>query len=70
MPAPIFDDDPPVVLRPSLTTRQVRDLVGLVLVVLGAIGLIVAAWLWAPLAGLATASVACVVGGLALGYDW
>jgi hypothetical protein len=53
-----------------MTPRQWRDLIGLVLVLLGVVGLVVTAWLWHPLAGLAATSAALVGAGIALGYDW
>lgn len=53
-----------------MSARQWRDLIGLVLIVLGVIGLITAACIWSPLAGFAAGSLALVLTGLALGYDW
>ena len=53
-----------------MTARQVRDLIGLALIVLGAAGLVVAACLWSPLAGFAAGSLTLVLVGLALSYDW
>jgi hypothetical protein len=71
VPAPIFDEDVAVQVRqPPMTARQWRDLIGLALVILGVVGLVVTAWLWHPLAGLAATSAALVAAGLALGYDW
>lgn len=53
-----------------MTARQWRDLIGLILVVVGIVGLVVTAWLWQPLAGMAATSAALVGAGVALGYDW
>jgi hypothetical protein len=53
-----------------MSSREVRDLIGLVLVVVGVVGLVVTAWIWHPLAGMAATSAALVVAGIALGYDW
>jgi hypothetical protein len=73
VPAPIIE--PPVrregvVVRRRMSSREVRDLIGLVLTVLGALGLVTTAWIWHPLAGMAATSAALVVAGIALGYDW
>lgn len=73
MPAPIIE--PPVqrdgvVVRRRMSPREVRDLIGLVLAVVGVAGLVVTAWVWHPLAGMAATSAALVVAGIALGYDW
>lgn len=70
VPAPIFDESTVVAVRPGMTPRQWRDLIGLVLVLLGVVGLVVTAWLWHPLAGLAATSATLVAAGIALGYDW
>lgn len=70
MPAPIFDEPVVASSRTPVDWRQVRDLVGLMLVVVGVIGLVVTAWIWHPLAGLAATFGACVGLGFALGYDW
>jgi hypothetical protein len=71
VPSPIFDESTTLTTpRPATDWRQVRDLLGLLLVLVGGVGLVVTAWLWNPLAGAAALSVACIAGGLALGYDW
>lgn len=53
-----------------MSVREVRDLIGLLLVIIGAIGLVVTAWIWDPLAGVAALFVAIIAGGIALGTDW
>lgn len=73
MPVPIFE--PPVATsrpaaRQRMTVRELRDLIGLALVILGVLSLVVTAWLWHPLAGMAATSAALIVAGIALGYDW
>lgn len=71
MPAPIFDDAQPAVpARAPMDWRQLRDTLGLLLILFGAVGLVVTAWVWHPLAGAAVLSVALIAAGVILGLDW
>lgn len=70
MPAPIFDEPTTLPARPPVDWRQVRELVGVLLVVIGVVGLVVVAWLWNPLAGGAATFTAILALGVALGIDW
>jgi hypothetical protein len=52
-----------------LSAAQIRELVALTLVVLGALGVGISATLWHPLAGLAVFSIELIAAGLVLGLD-
>ena len=71
MPAPIFTDPTSTPSRrPRLDPRQVRDLLSILLIVVGVVGLVVTAWAWHPLAGLAVMFAATFGLGVFLGLDW
>lgn len=54
---------------PLLTARQVRDLLGIVLVIVGIVGTLVVAFLAHPLAGFGLLAVDATVLGAYLCYD-
>lgn len=55
--------------RPRVDPRLVREVVAVLLLVAGAAGLAVAAFLWAFPAGLAVVSAEAATVGVVLGYD-
>ena len=53
----------------SLAPRYVQDLVAVLLIILGISFLILAAWLWHPLLGLAVVGASTIAVGVVLGLD-
>ena len=68
MAYPVYDD-PPYTATPTVRDRARRELVALILMIVGIGGLVVCAFLWAPLAGAAAMCLLVAAVGAWLGYD-
>lgn len=68
---PVTTPDPGAQFAPArrLTGRQVRDLVALLLLLVGSVGLVATAWAFNPLAGRALLFLMMIGAGVVLGLD-